>query len=185
MSDIFPRTLVVNKEEKHKKDVRLLDGDVTAYGIFRRDTGKIADIVKFAEDGTKTVLAEIEWLGDKKDRIRFPGGEWQRMEDAWDHYRITRDREHYLSSFTGADGLKYVWYLQGHIKVLSVGAKGGPLMAKYVGNKKAGALDLKNAADYAGDMLYITFLVAEAYKGRPRSGWFTSIGASGMLGWSI
>lgn len=94
----------------HKLDVRILDGDVTTYGIFRRDKSKIAEIVKFSADGNKTVLAEVrqydayerssslileqlEWLGDRKDRIKFPGGEWQRVDKAWDHYNVTRDRE--------------------------------------------------------------------------------------------
>lgn len=36
-------------KEKHKKDVRLLDGDVTVYGIFREKKGNIAQIVKFDE----------------------------------------------------------------------------------------------------------------------------------------
>lgn len=89
--------------------MRILDGDVTIYGLFRQDKSKIAEIVKFSEDGNKTLLAEvrhkwfsdglwlmpqqIEWLGDRKDRVRFEGGDWQRIDKAWDHYKITRDKE--------------------------------------------------------------------------------------------
>lgn len=74
------------------------------------------------------------------------------------------------ASFIGADGRKYIWYQQGACKVLAVGDKTGPVVAKYLHHAKAGSLDLKNEADAAGDMLFITFLAAEGFRGRPRSG---------------
>lgn len=42
----FTHSLTVNKEEKHKQDVRILDNDVSVYGVFREDKGNIAHIVK-------------------------------------------------------------------------------------------------------------------------------------------
>lgn len=80
-----------------------------------------------------------------------------------------------LSAFTGADGRKYVWHLRGHIKVLSVGDKGGPVVAKHEDQGTAGALDLTSGANSAGDMLFITFLFAEGFRGRTRYSWFEAL----------
>lgn len=80
-----------------------------------------------------------------------------------------------ISAFTGADGRKYIWYLQGSIKVLAVGEKSGPIVAKHVDHGRAGTLDLKNEADAAGDMLFITFLAAEGFRGRLHFSWFQAL----------
>ena len=59
--------------------------------------------------------------------------------------------------------------------MLTVGDKTGPIVAKHMDHGTSGTLDLKNAADAAGDMLYITFLAAEGYRGRTRLSWFQAL----------
>ena len=59
--------------------------------------------------------------------------------------------------------------------MLAVGSKSGPIIARHADHGKAGTLDLKNAADAAGDMLYITFLAAEGFRGRTRFDWFYAL----------
>lgn len=56
-----------------------------------------------------------------------------------------------------------------------MGDKGGPIVAKHEDQGTAGALDLNSGANGAGDMLYITFLVAEGYRGRVRFSWFQAL----------
>jgi hypothetical protein len=45
-------------------------------------------------------IEQVEWLGDRKDRVRFPGGQWQNVAEIWEHvaeasehYDVTKDRE--------------------------------------------------------------------------------------------
>ncbi|KAG8797562.1 hypothetical protein FRC17_007714, partial [Serendipita sp. 399] len=177
MADVFTRTYIISKELKHKKDLLILDGDVPVYGILRENKSKIAEVVKFNEDSAKQVLAEVEWLGDKKDKIRLAGGEWQKLNKAWQHYDMTVDPERYVSAFTGTDGQKYVWHLRGSMKVLTRGEKSGPVVAKHVDHAHGGTLDIKDdaTAEQIGDMLWITFLTSEGFRGRTRFSWFSAL----------
>jgi hypothetical protein len=90
MPPTFTRTFAVSKDKKHLKDIRLLDGDVAVYTLDRSSDPKIAKLVK-AEDGVRTTLAEVKWKGDKQDLIKFSGGEWQLIHQAWKHYDVTKD----------------------------------------------------------------------------------------------
>ncbi|KAG8825799.1 hypothetical protein FRC19_010439 [Serendipita sp. 401] len=177
MADTFSRTYIITKEQKHKKDLVILDGDVPVYGILRENKSKIAEVIKFDENGGKQVLAEVEWLGDRKDKIRISGGEWQRLNKAWQHYNTTVDAEKYVSAFTGADDQRYIWHLRGSMKVLTRGDKSGPVVAKHVDHHHGGTLDIKDDATAAqiGDMLWITFLSSEGFRGRTRFSWFGAL----------
>lgn len=117
------------------------------------------------------ILADIQWVGDRRDKLRFPEGEWQKLEEAWTHYDFRKDKERFSSSFTGADGRKYVWHVSGATKVLSIEHKTGPIAAQYTDNGRGGTLELNEDGHKAGDMLFITFLAAEAIQGRPRRSW--------------
>lgn len=117
------------------------------------------------------ILADIQWIGDRRDKVRFPGGEWQKLDKAWPHYDITKDREHFLSSFIGADGRQYVWHLRGAMKLLSIEHKTGPIVVQYTDHGRDGTLELDGDAHEAGDMLFITFLAGEAFQARPRLKW--------------
>lgn len=97
------------------------------------------------------------------------------MNEAWPHYNVVRDSEPYLSWFTGSDGQKYIWHLRGSMKILSVGAKDGPIVAKHVESGRGGALELTDTASRAGEMLFITFLAAEGVRGRVRISWTTGL----------
>lgn len=77
-----------------------------------------------------------------------------------------------ISSFTGTDGRKYIWHLQRAMKVLSVENKNGPVIAKHVDHGAGGTLELTDEASRAGEMLFITFLAAEGFRGRTRFSWF-------------
>ena len=180
----------------------LLDGDVPKYGILREDgKGKIAKIVKYDGQGGKTALAEIEWIRDRDDKIRFlvpgllvstslvtdandqspstsaAGGTtkdgWIKVDKAWNHYSITKDKERFLSSFVGADSQTYVWHLRGSVKVLTRGDKSGPVVAKHVDHGTGGTLQVSDEAmeERVGDMLFLTFLAGEGFRGRTRFSW--------------
>jgi len=172
MPPTFTRTFVVSKDKKHLKDVRLLDGDVPMYTLDRSSDPKIARLVKI-EDGARTTLAEVEWKGDKQDLIRFSGGEWQLLHQAWRHYDVTKDVVgSFIDSFTGADGQTYVWHLNGSMKVLSQEGASGPIVAKHVDHRPdGGTLELTPEAYDVGDMLFISFLAQEGYRGRTRRSW--------------
>lgn len=74
-----------------------------------------------------------------------------------------------ISSFIGEDGKSYVWHLRGSMKVLTLDNKGGPVVAKHADR---GILEITDEVAMAGEMLFITFLTAEAYRGRTRYSWF-------------
>ncbi|CAG7845979.1 SubName: Full=Uncharacterized protein {ECO:0000313/EMBL:CCA69269.1} [Serendipita indica DSM 11827] len=216
MSDIFTCTYAVDKQQKRQKDVLLLDGDTPKYGIIREDgKGKIAKIVKYDGQGGKIVLAEVQWVRDREDKIRFlvpglvvstslvsdaddrepstsgagtgnsgVGDGWIKLDKAWKHYNITKDKEVFLSSFIGADSRTYVWHLRGAIKVLSRDDKSGPVVAKHVDHSHGGTLEVRDEAteERIGDMLFITFLASEGFRGRTRFSWANAFSAPGFFG---
>jgi hypothetical protein len=75
--------------------------------------------------------------------------------------------------FTGADGETYVWHLRGALKVLTKGDKDGPVVAKHSESGFEGNLDLTDDAAAVGEMLFITFLTSEGFRGRTRRTWFS------------
>lgn len=82
------------------------------------------------------------------------------------------DASQSIDSFTGADGETYVWHLNGSVKVLSQGDISGPTVAKHVDHRPdGGTLELTPEAYDVGDMLFISFLAQEGYRGRTRRSW--------------
>lgn len=211
---------IIRPPRDHSKEIQLVDGDATGspitsspvYGISSRTSPldskrktKTARIVEYPNrtlnGNVERVLAEVEWVGDQKDRIRIAsvdyyerplittgtgkgldggggGGGWMLLKDAWDHYSVTKDRERFLSKFRGKSGKTYVWMLQGSTKVLREGSRTGPIIAKHIEQGQTGgklALTATALRDI-GDMLYITFLSAEGYRRRRRLQWLNSPG---------
>ena len=94
------------------------------------------------------------------------------------------DASQSIDCFTGADGQTYVWHLNGSVKVLSQENRSGPIVAKHVDHRPdGGTLELTPEAYDVGDMLFISFLTQEGYRGRTRRPWLK--GFSGPWGfWS-
>ncbi|PVG02611.1 hypothetical protein CPB86DRAFT_780023 [Serendipita vermifera] len=196
---------IVRPPRDFSKDLQLLDEDESGnplasspiYGITTRDVHnpkqklKTARIIEYASPerngGEERLLAEIQWVGDQKDRIRIASpdyrdtptdtkasaGEWMLLRSAWDHYSITKDRERFISKFIGRSGGTYVWVLEGSVKVLKEGSRNGPILAKHLDEGTSGGrLALTEAAlSDVGDMLYISFLSSEGFRRRRRFDW--------------
>jgi hypothetical protein len=120
---------VVRPQKDHSKEIKLVDEDEAGnpvpsspiYGISSRApsqnlkrktrTARIVEYPDRARNGNvERVLAEVDWVGDQKDRIRITSvdyydrsiittdgkagdGEWMLLKDAWDHYSVVKDRE--------------------------------------------------------------------------------------------
>jgi hypothetical protein len=116
---------IVRPPKDFSKDLQLLDEDESGdaitsspvYGITARDPQnpkrkmKTARVIEYANpernEDEERLLAEIEWVGDQRDRIRIVtpdyrdtptgtkavAGEWMLLRSAWDHYSVTKDRE--------------------------------------------------------------------------------------------
>jgi hypothetical protein len=69
------------------------------------------------------------------------------------------------------------------MKVLSQGDTNGPTVAKHVDHRPdGGTLDLTPEAYDAGEMLFISFLTQEGYRGRTRRPWLKGlIGGFGSI----
>lgn len=70
------------------------------------------------------------------------------------------------------------------MKVLSQGDTSGPIVAKHVDHRPdGGTLELTPEAYDVGDMLFITFLTQEGYRGRTRRPWLK--GFTSSLGFGV
>lgn len=91
----------------------------------------------------------------------------------------------------GSNGGNYIWFLDGHLKVLCRDSKENPVLAMHAdeGREKGERLWLTKEAYKAGDMLFVTLLTSEGIGARrhfqlgPKKH-VSTLGEFGAQGWS-
>jgi hypothetical protein len=91
----------------------------------------------------------------------------------------------------GSNGGNYIWFLDGHLKVLCRDSKDSPILAMHAdeGKEKGERVWLTKESYEAGDMLFITLLTSEGVGARRQfqlgvKKHVSTLGELGAQGWS-
>ncbi|PVG02659.1 hypothetical protein CPB86DRAFT_822673 [Serendipita vermifera] len=189
---VFVKGLKITRAQTDTKDILLMDDETPVWGIgmddepvaessigqslkgllpramaLDRDIGRVC---RYDQSHGKVMIGEIKWVGDRKDKWRWNGGNWKKLKEVWIRYSLVKHRVKFCDRFVGSNDKDYIWFQQGAQMVLHRGSsKGDPVVATYVdeGTDKE-FLWLTKEAYEVGDLLFITLLTSEGMGARRR-----------------
>ncbi|PVG02660.1 hypothetical protein CPB86DRAFT_780068 [Serendipita vermifera] len=186
---VFIKCLKANRTKTDTKTILLMDDNKPVYGIGMPEIQEaesssrwslkgllpksldkdIGQVYRYDQSGGRTLIGEIKWVGELRDKWRWNGWEWKPLKDVWDRFSQLKEIELYCDKFVGSDGRNYIWFLDGYRRVLCQGSKSNAVLAIYVDEGTDNqVLWLTKEAYAAGDMLFVTLMTSEGFGARIR-----------------